>query len=63
MRAVSVASDGVLAGPVPVFDGPLFASAQPALSVAGPDALVALASYDLWIERARFLDPARMFAP
>jgi hypothetical protein len=63
MRAVSVTSDGVLAGPVPVFDGPLFASAQPALSVAGPDALVALASYDLWIERARFLDPARMFAP
>lgn len=61
MRAVSVAPDGVLAGPVPVFDGPLFASAQPALSVAGPDALVALASYDLWVERARFLVPPRMF--
>lgn len=61
MRAVSVAPDGFLAGAVPVFDGPLFASAQPALSVAGADVLVVLASYDLWIERARFLDPARMF--
>lgn len=61
IRAVAVDADGAVAGPVAVFDAPLYASAQPAVSVAEPDALVVLAAFDLWVERARFVDLGRAF--